>query len=67
MSGYNLQQASRIVLGGIRGWRRRMERAREECRNLYRKARDCQESRLRKKTLGKSTWFRGKKRKSDHD
>ena len=65
-SGYNLQQTRRIVLGGIRGWRRRIERAKEESRSLYRKAGSCQESRLKKKTLGKSSWFRGKKRKSDH-
>ena len=64
-SGYSLQQTRRIILGGIRGWRRRLERAKEESRSLYRKASSCQESRLRKKTLGKSTWFRKRKKKGD--
>ena len=61
-SGYSLQQTRRIILGGIRGWKRRLERAKEEGRAMYRKASSCQESRLKKKTLGKSTWFRGKKK-----
>ena len=64
-SGYSLQQTRRIILGAIRGWRKRIERAKEERKSLYRKASNCQESKLRKKTLGKSTWFKGKKRKGD--
>ena len=57
-SGYNRPQVRMIILGGIRGWERKKERARKEGRPLYRTSYQSAPGRVKKKLIGKSTWFR---------
>ena len=60
-SGYDKTQVRRIILGGIRGLERKKERAKKEGRPLYRTSQESAPGRVKKKLLGKSTWFRKRK------
>ena len=63
-SGYQISQARRIVLNGIKGYERRVKESRTEGgRKLHRTAEESSKKRTSKKLLGKSDWFR-KPRKS---
>ena len=57
-SGYKEDQIKRVVVAGIRGWGSKVTRCKEEGRRLRRPAKDSQDSRMRTKFLGKSSWFR---------
>ena len=60
-SGYSLEQARRIILGGIRGYEAKVLRRKVGNTPLYRTAEESGASRTKKKILGKSTWFKGGK------
>ena len=57
-SGYKEDQIRRVVIAGIRGWGGKTTRCKEQGMRLRRPARESQESRMRTKLLGKSSWFR---------
>ena len=62
-SGYKLDQIRRIVLGGIRGYEGKLRKARELGRKaVHRSAKESLGGRLRRKLLGKSTWFKGRRK-----
>ena len=61
-SGYSLLQTRRIALTGIRGWERKVERAQKEGRRLYRTAEDSLPGRIKKKTIGRTSWYKKKRR-----
>ena len=63
-SGYSLKQARKITLGGIRGWERKLERAKTEGRRIFKTSGDSLSGRIKKKTLGKTNWFKKRKNKS---
>ena len=60
-SGYSMDQTRRIVLSGIRGWERKKSVARAERRTLFRTSAGSLSGRLKKKTIGRTTWYRKKK------
>ena len=66
-SGYKEDQIRRVVIAGIRGWGGKTTRCKEQGMRLRRPARESQESRMRTKLLGKSSWFRkgGESKKKD--
>ena len=63
-SGYSKEQTVRIIVGGLRGYESRVRRCVGEGRSLYRTAAQSARSRLKKKLLGKTDWYK-KKRKPD--
>ena len=65
-SGYRVDQVRKIVVAGIRGWRRKVNRCLAENRRIRRTARDSLGKRIRTKLSGKTTWFR-KTRKDNVD
>ena len=66
-SGYTEQQTRRVTLCGIRGWERRKRRALEERGKIFRTSGESHLGRIKKKTTGKTNWFRksGKKSKGE--
>ena len=63
-SGYTLSQSRKIALSGIRGWERKLKRAEGKIRSLFRTSEESMKGRIRKKAVGKTTWY--KKRKKDN-
>ena len=61
-SGYSLAESRSIILSGVRGYEAKILRRRNEGSPLYRTAQESGWSRMQKKTVGKSTWFKGGKR-----
>ena len=60
-SGYQLEQVRRVVMGGLKGYERKLRVSKEEGgRKLHVSARESRNSRYRKKLLEKSNWFRKK-------
>ena len=57
-SGYSLKQVRTIAMNGIRGWERRRTRAREEGRSLFKTSQQSMTGRVKKKTIGKTSWFK---------
>ena len=68
-SGWNRKEAREMVVSGYKGWRRRLERRKEEGANQYRSAGISLMTRSRKKLTGREDWFRdsGMKRKREDD
>ena len=64
-SGYARDQVIKIVVAGIRGYERQVKRCAVEGRPLYRTAKQSSAGRFRKKVLGKSEWFRTKRKKEE--
>ena len=62
-SGYMRKQAREIVVCGVVGWRRKMERKEKAGQRQYQDATETLEERTNKKLLEKVTWFRGKGKK----
>ena len=50
-SGYSLIQARRITISGLKGWERKLERARREGRGIFRSSEDSLSGRIKKKLL----------------
>ena len=60
-SGYSLHQARKIAINGIRGWDRKKDRMLRDSGRLFRTSRESLKVRTKKKLIGKTTWYRGKK------
>ena len=56
-SGYSRKQSREIVINGVVGWRRKMER--RERQNQYLEAQETLEARTDAKLLEKVSWFKG--------
>ena len=66
-SGYGEEQARRIIVAGIKGWRSKVERCSKNNKKLRRTAKDSQDQREKDKLLGKSNWFRETKAREQMD
>ena len=65
VSGYKDKQIKEIVESGLKGYESKKERAENEGRHLYRAARSSLASRQKKRLLGKTTWYKDKKKEDD--
>ena len=63
-SGYSWKQAKEIVECGLKGYLNKCERRKQEGKGFYRKAKQTISSRIRKKLLERTSWFKGKKQDS---
>ena len=67
-SGYSRRQAREIIVCGVVGWRRKLERREKKGQAQFREAKDTLEERSRAKLLEKTSWYKGdKKRKADDE
>ena len=66
-SGYSLSQTRKILLNGIRGWERKVTRSRKEGKRMFRKAEESLKGRILKKTVGKTSWYRKRKKRNQKD
>ena len=62
-SGYSLNQTRRITLNGVRGWEKRRTRALQERSRLFRTAGESRNTRIKKRTIGKTSWFKKRRNK----
>ena len=66
-SGYGRKQTREIVICGVVGWRRKLERKEKDGGKQYQEAKDTLASRNDAKLLEKTTWYRGNlKRKKEN-
>ena len=66
-SGYGRKQTREIIVCGIVGWRRKLERRENEGKGQYLAAKDTLARRTEAKLLEKTTWFKGnEKRKQEN-
>jgi hypothetical protein len=66
-SGYGRKQTREIIVCGVVGWRRPLERRENAGQGQYLEAKDTLESRTEAKLLEKTTWFKGdQKRKLEN-
>ena len=66
-SGYTLSQSRKITLSGIRGWERKLKRAEGKIRSLFRTSEESMKGRIRKKAVGKTTWYNKRKKNNDKE
>ena len=66
-SGYSIHQVRTIALNGIRGWERRRTRARKLGKGLFRTSRESMAGRIKKRTIGKTTWYKKKRTVEQED
>ena len=59
-SGYTREQSREIVIGGIKGWKRKVERRKKEGLGFYRLAKSTLPTRVRKKLMERETWYKEK-------
>ena len=66
-SGFSREQCQRMVVNGIKGYLRMKERRMKAGggQRIHLTAQESQGSRVRKKLMGKSSWFKGKKKDQD--
>ena len=66
-SGYVRKQAKEIVVCGVVGWRRKLERREKAGQHQYLEAKETLEQRTEDKLLEKTTWYKGNnKRKMEN-
>ena len=58
-SGYDISQTLHILISGIRAFNGRVLRAKQSGRSLHRSAESSLGERLKKKILGKTSWYKG--------
>ena len=68
-SGWRRMEAREIVVSGYKGWKRRLERRKEQGGEKYRSAAGSLMTRSRKKLTGKEDWFKNPagKRKREYE
>lgn len=66
-SGSTLPQTMKIALSGIRGWERKMRRLEGKISSLFRNSEESMKGRIRKKAVGKMTWYKKKKNSNKED
>ena len=66
-SGYTRKQAKEVVICGVVGWRRKLERRERAGKQQYLRAEETLEQRTKDKLLEKTNWYKGnKKRKMEN-
>ena len=63
ISGYGRKQTREIIVCGVVGWRRQLERRENAGQGQYLEAKDTLESRTEAKLLEKTTWFKGNQKR----
>ena len=58
-------QAREVVICGLKGYKNKCERRQKAGDNFYRKAGKTLSTRVRKKLMEKTTWFKSKKKKEE--
>ena len=66
-SGYERKSSREIIVSGILGWKRKIERRKREGTKFYRSAKTTLASRCRRKLTAKSTWFKRKRGEEDDE
>ena len=56
-SGYSPEQTRDIVVAGLTGYERKLKKSKEEKKDLHRSAAGSLQSRIKKKLLGRQTWY----------
>ena len=64
-SGYEKHQVKEILESGLKGYEKKLEKAKKENRNIHREACDTIKTRQRKKLLAKTTWYKKKKENNE--
>ena len=59
-SEYKREKTREVVVGGIKGWKRKIQRRKDEGSDFYRHAKSTLKSRNYKKLMEKETWFKQK-------
>ena len=62
-SGYERKKSREIVVAGVTGWRKKIERRKEQGIGFYRGASSTIKQRMKKKLFGQGTGTRGRRRK----
>ena len=65
-SGYGLEQTRKILLNGIKSYETRRRNRQKLGLKLRSTAKRSQGSRIKKKLLGKSSWYKSKKKKEQY-
>ena len=68
-SGYSRKQAKEVVVCGVVGWRRKLERRENKGQNQYLHASETLEKRTHDKLLEKTSWYKesNKRKLEDKD
>ena len=67
-SGYSRKQAKEVIVCGIVGWRRKLERREKRGQDQFLEAGDTMEDRARSKLMEKTSWYKpDKKRKAEDE
>ena len=66
-SGYSLEVTRRILSNGMKGYLAKVRRRRKMGSRLHRTAMESAKDRMRKKLVGKSTWYRGRRKQESGD
>ena len=63
--GFSVEQARRIIVAGIKGNRSKLDRWKKEGRRVRRTCKDSLGARVRSKLLGKTHWYRKRRKESE--
>ena len=64
-SGYSRKTIQEILVAGLKGYEAKRRTAKLENRGIHRSSRDTQNKRIKNKLLGKTTWYKKKKKKGE--
>ena len=64
-SGYGRKQIREVIISGVLGWKRKIQRRIKEGKPSYRSAKSTIGIRTKKKLLERSTWYRKRKREEE--
>ena len=63
-SGYSQEQCREFIVSGIKGFKNKQKNRQKEGKGFYRKDKDTLSLRVKKKLVEKTSWYRGRERKS---
>ena len=64
-SEYTCKEARTHVVDGIRGWKNKIQRRKNENHDFYRLGKNTLQKRVRKKLMEKETWYKSKNEKPE--
>ena len=64
-SGYGRDQTMRILMGGAKGYLAKVKRRKKDGGRVHRTAQESSSGRIRKKLLGKSSWYKDMKKSEE--
>ena len=66
-SGHTIQEVRRNLISGLKGWRSKLDRCKTTNQPVHMIVRQSADSRNLKKLIGKSTWFKEKKKPDEQE